>query len=170
VNGRLRLALTVLVGVAALVSLLVFGLAEKHAPAGGVRAPKLPAEQLAGRPVTLGGLLAGAGKRPVLVVFWASWCGPCHEEAAAIERFSQSTVGRGRIVAVDWSDARSNAGAFVRRYGWTFPVLRDAEGLVGNDYGLTGLPTTFVISAKGRIAATLRGAQTEASLTRALGS
>jgi thiol-disulfide isomerase/thioredoxin len=118
--------------------------------------------------VTLPGLLAAAGGRPVLVVFWASWCDPCHEEAAAVERFSRTTAGRGRIVGVDWSDARSGAEAFIRQYRWSFPVLRDAEGLIGNDYRLTGLPTTFVIDARGRIAATLRGAQTEVSLERGL--
>jgi len=77
-------------------------------------------------------------------------------------------VGRGRIVGVDWSDARSGAVQFLRRYAWTFPNLRDAEGLVGNSYGLTGLPTTFVIDPDGRIHAALSGPQSEPSLRRAL--
>jgi hypothetical protein len=46
--------------------------------------------------------------------------------------------------------------------------MRDAEGTVGNAYRLTGLPSTFVLDGHGRIAALLRGPQTEASLTRAL--
>jgi hypothetical protein len=70
-------------------------------------------------------------------------------------------------VGVDWSDARSGARSFISRYGWTFSNLRDAEGTVGNDYGLTGLPTTFVVDSTGHIRAVLRGPQDVASLTRA---
>ena len=77
-------------------------------------------------------------------------------------------AGRGRIVAVNWSDARSGAMAFIRRYGWSFPVLRDSEGTVGNDYRLPGLPTSFVVDGRGRIRRTLAGPQTQASLSAAL--
>ena len=103
-----------------------------------------------------------------MVVFWASWCGPCTKEAPALERFAQSSEGRARIVGVDWSDARSGARSFISHYRWTFPNLRDAEGTVGNSYGLANLPTTFVIDARHRILAELRGPQSEGSLERAL--
>lgn len=118
--------------------------------------------------MTLAGMLAGTRGRPALVVFWASWCGPCMREAPALERFAESSTGRGRLVGVDWSDALSGARKFIRRYAWTFPNERDAEGTVGNAYGLPGLPTTFVLDSHGRIRARLVGPQTEASLTRAL--
>jgi thiol-disulfide isomerase/thioredoxin len=165
----LRLLVWVL-ALAAIAALAVFGLASDHSAATGRPAPALPREELVGAPVTLAGLLKSAGGRGALVVFWASWCGPCAREAPAIERFSQSPAGRGRIVGVDWSDGLSGARAFVRRYRWTFPNLRDGEGLVGNDYRLPGLPSTFVIDASGRISAVLSGPQSEASLTRALAS
>ena len=103
-----------------------------------------------------------------LVLFWASWCGPCVREAPAIERFSQSSKGSGRIVGVNWSDELSNAQSFVKRYGWSFPNQRDGDGTVGNNYHLTGLPTTFVVDSTGHITATLRGPQTEAALKGAL--
>ena len=118
--------------------------------------------------MTLPGVLASGHGRPTLVVFWASWCEPCIREAPALERFSRSAQGRGRIVAVDWSDARSGATAFVRRYGWTFPTVRDDSGLVGNSYEIAVLPTTFVLDGSGRIRSALRGPQTEASLRQAL--
>jgi cytochrome c biogenesis protein CcmG, thiol:disulfide interchange protein DsbE len=155
---------------AVVAALAVFGLASDRSTATGRAAPPLPREGLVGQPVTLAGLLKSAGGRGAMVVFWASWCGPCALEAPAIERFSRSSVGRGRIVGVDWSDGLSGARAFVKRYGWTFPNLRDGEGLVGNDYRLTGLPSTFVIDTAGHIRAVLRGPQSEASLTRALAS
>jgi thiol-disulfide isomerase/thioredoxin len=153
---------------AALALLAVFGLASDRSASTGRRAPELPREHLAGPPATLASLLAGAGGRAAVVVFWASWCGPCVREAPALEHFAQSAAGRGRMVGVDWSDELSGARAFVRRYSWTFPNLRDAEGLVGNRYRMTGLPTTFVVDARGRIRAVLRGPQTEGSLQTAL--
>jgi cytochrome c biogenesis protein CcmG, thiol:disulfide interchange protein DsbE len=156
-----------LVLAAALAALAVLGLASK--PLSGRPAPALPRETLAGPRVTLASLLAGAGGRPALIVFWASWCGPCAKEAPALERFARSAGGRGRIVGVDWSDPLiSSARAFVRHYAWSFPVLRDAEGLVGNAYRLTDLPTTFVIDAQARIRKALVGPQSEASLRAAL--
>jgi thiol-disulfide isomerase/thioredoxin len=152
---------------AAAVALTVIGLSSDRS--AQVRAaPALPRESLVGPAVTLAGLERGAGSHGSLVVFWASWCGPCVREAPAFERFATSPAGRGRLVGVDWSDALSGARAFIRRYGWTFPVLRDGEGVVGNDYRLTVLPTTFVLDGKGHIRAELRGPQSEASLQRAL--
>jgi thiol-disulfide isomerase/thioredoxin len=163
---RLRVLALTLAVVAVIAVLAVFGLASSSST--GRPAPALPRERLTGTPVTLSSLLAGAGGRPALVVFWASWCDSCAEEAPALERFSQSAVGRGRIVGVDWSDATSGARAFIKRYGWTFPNLRDAEGMVGNAYHIPDLPTTFVINAHGRIGRALHGAQSEHSLQVAL--
>lgn len=162
--GRLALGALAL---AAIALAAVFGLAGSKGVAGRV-APGLPHEQLSGSPSTLTSVLASAHGKPVLVVFWASWCGPCTKEAPALERFSQSTQGRARIVGVDWSDARSGARSFISHYRWTFPVLRDGEGTVGNSYGLANLPTTFVINSNHRILAELRGPQNEASLEQAL--
>jgi thiol-disulfide isomerase/thioredoxin len=156
------LALAVIAAVA------VFGLAGTGSSLTGRPAPALPREHLAGNPTTLPALLAGARGRPVLVVFWASWCGPCSREAPALERFSRSPAGRARIVGVDWSDGLSGARSFVASHKLTFPILRDAEGAVGNAYRLTVLPTTFVVDAHGRIRSVLRGPQSESTLDQAL--
>jgi thiol-disulfide isomerase/thioredoxin len=155
---------------AAIAILIVFGLSSSRSASVGRKAPALPSERLAGAPATLAQLLASSHGRATLITFWASWCGPCAKEAPALERFSQSAAGRGRLVGVDWSDGLSGAREFVARHGWTFPVLRDAEGTVGNDYRLTGLPTTFVLDASGRIRDVLRGPQTPSTLTRAMAS
>jgi cytochrome c biogenesis protein CcmG, thiol:disulfide interchange protein DsbE len=163
----IRLLAGTLLAAALIAALAVFGLAPSRSTAAR-KAPMLPREALLGRPVTLEGMLAASGGRPLLVVFWASWCGPCMSEAPALERFARSTRGRGRIVGVDWSDARAGARAFIRRYSWTFPNVRDAEGAVGNAYGLSELPTTFVLDGRGRIRARLVGPQSVASLSRAL--
>jgi cytochrome c biogenesis protein CcmG/thiol:disulfide interchange protein DsbE len=174
------------VGLLAVAVLLVVGLSGRGATASRP-APALPPGALVGRPVTLAGLLgapqqAGAataggtgaaaprGSRGAIVRFWASWCTPCQREAPAVERFAQSAAGRGRIVGVDYGESET-AGprAFLRRYGWTFPNLSDPNAHAGEAYGLVGLPSTFVIDARGRIRAALRGPQTAQSLTHALG-
>jgi cytochrome c biogenesis protein CcmG, thiol:disulfide interchange protein DsbE len=162
----LRALLWMLVAAVAIALLAVFGLAGEHS--NGRPAPALPHERLIGPPTTLASLISADGGRPALVVFWASWCGPCAREAPALERFSQSPQGRGRIVGVNWSDALSGARSFIRKYGWTFPNLRDAEGTVGNAYRMPGLPTTFVIDGHGRIQGELHGPQSERSLEAAL--
>jgi cytochrome c biogenesis protein CcmG, thiol:disulfide interchange protein DsbE len=159
-----------LAALAAVAALAIFGLSSAPSPKGGRLAPALPREALSGAPVTLASLRAKAHGGPMFVVFWASWCTSCAQEAPALERFYRSAEGHGRLVAVDWSDPRTGAArAFVHHYGWTFPVLRDAEGFVGNDYDLgPGLPATFVIAPDGRIREELRGPQSVASLRSAM--
>jgi cytochrome c biogenesis protein CcmG/thiol:disulfide interchange protein DsbE len=150
---------------AAVVLLVVFGLRGGHSVTGRT-APSLPQERLTGSSVTLAGLLAAAHGKPAVVVFWASWCDPCKQEAPALQRFSQRVPGR--LVAVDTGDVAAEARAFIHRYGWTFPDLRDGEGTTGNRYRIATLPTTFVIDGSGHIRAVLHGPQTEASLSRAV--
>jgi cytochrome c biogenesis protein CcmG, thiol:disulfide interchange protein DsbE len=87
-----------------------------------------------------------------------------------VEPVSQSAIGRGRVIGVNWSDALGGARSFIRDHAWTFANVRDAEGKVGNAYRLPGLPATFVVDAHGRIRAMLRGPQDEAGLLRAVGS
>jgi thiol-disulfide isomerase/thioredoxin len=165
-SRRVRALGPAVVVLAAIAVLAVVGLAPSKS--SGRKAPALPREHLSGADVTLPKLLSSASGRPSLVVFWASWCGPCTQEAPAIERFSRSAEGTGRIVGVDWSDRRGSALAFVRRFGWTFPNLRDGEGTVGNDYEMTGLPEIFVLDRSGHIRTALHGPQTQASLGHAL--
>ncbi len=165
-RAPLRTLLICVVAAAALVAFVVIGLAGSDGR-DGRPAPPLPREQLSGRTVTLVALRG----RPVLVTFWASWCGPCAQEAPALERFSRALGVRATLVGVNWSDTSlSKARSFVKKYGWTFPNLRDPEGVVGAEYGLTDLPTTFVIDSAGTLRTALRGPQTQQTLTRALAS
>jgi thiol-disulfide isomerase/thioredoxin len=170
-SRRLRVLAWTLALAAALAVAAVLGLASHSAGGSGRPAPALPQESLVGTPVTLASVLAHDGGRPAAVVFWASWCGPCAQEAPELARFSRSATGRGRIVGVDWSDPlRSQARAFIRRYAWTFPNLRDGEGAVGESYELRTLPTTFIVDSHARIRATLLGPQSVRSLQAALAS
>ncbi len=131
----------------------------------GRPAPPLPAKAL--RPPGVD--LAELRGKPALVDFFASWCGPCAEEAPTLRKLSAALGGKATVVAVDWDDAGGAARAFVRKHGWTFPVLADPDGSVGESYGVNiGLPTSFVLDPEGRIVTTFRGPQSEATLRRAL--
>jgi peroxiredoxin len=131
----------------------------------GRAAPPLPAKAL--RPPGVD--LAELRGKPALVDFFASWCGPCAEEAPTLRKLSAALDGKATVVAVDWDDAGGAARAFVRKHGWTFPVLADPDGSVGESYGVNiGLPTSFVLDPEGRIVTTFRGPQSEATLRRAL--
>ena len=114
--------------------------------------------------------LASLRGKPAMVNFWASWCTPCRQEAPQLERFARSAGRRVSVVGVDWNDDAGSAGAFIAANHLTYPILRDQTGEVGTAYGLSGLPTTFVLDASGRIVATLRGPQSLASLRQALSS
>jgi thiol-disulfide isomerase/thioredoxin len=153
------------VAIAVVIVLIVLGLSSSSGR-NGRPAPALPSEGLSGRKVTLAALRG----HPVIVSFWASWCGPCEQEAPGLERFSRSLDGRAALVGVNWEDLSvGNARSFIRRHGWTFPNLRDPDGTVGREYGITTfLPTTFVLDGAGRLQLTLHGPQTEQTLSRAL--
>jgi cytochrome c biogenesis protein CcmG, thiol:disulfide interchange protein DsbE len=132
----------------------------------GRRAPQLPTSVLV--PPRVG--LASLRGKPAAINFWASWCTPCRREAPALERLARSLHGRAHLVGVDWNDGLSAARSYIGRYRWTFPNLRDPDGRVGNNYRLVGMPTTFILDPRGRIADVLRGPQSLETLRRALGS
>lgn len=112
--------------------------------------------------------LASLRGKPALINFWASWCEPCKEEAPELEKFARGLGDRANLVGVDYTDESQSAREFLRHYGWTFPILSDPDGIYGARYKFTGLPTTVVLDAQGRIVTTLRGPQTAADLRRAL--
>lgn len=155
-----------LLAAAAVAGLVIAELATSDSSEGDRAAPPLPSQVLRGPKVDLASLRG----RPALINFWASWCAPCKQEAPELERLARGLHGEARLVGVDWNDTTANARAFIREHGLTYPNLRDGSSEVANDYGLTGLPTTFVLDSEGRIARTLRGPQTAATLRQALAS
>ena len=127
-------------------------------------APELDGEWLVPPP----GRLAELRGKPVVINLWASWCVPCRKEAPELARFDQELRSRAQLVGVDFQDAKQDALAFVREFGWRFPNVRDPQGKLASRYGLAGLPTTYVLDRQGRIARTMTGAQTYEKLRRAV--
>jgi len=133
-------------------------------PAERRLAPELEGQWLVPPPIRLADLRG----TPVVINFWASWCVPCRKEGPELARFDRELRGRARLVGVDFQDARRDALAFVREFGWRFPNVRDPQGKLAARYGLAGLPTTYVIDREGRIARSLTGAQTYEKLRQAV--
>ena len=137
--------------VAALLALLVWKLArgEGAQTASGV-APgfTLPRLDREGESLSLASLRGKA----VVLNFWASWCVPCREEAAVLEATWDKYRSRGLVVlGVDVQDFGSDARRFARRYGMTYPIVRDGPGTLLGKYGATGVPETYFIDRRGRL-------------------
>jgi cytochrome c biogenesis protein CcmG/thiol:disulfide interchange protein DsbE len=108
-----------------------------------------------GRPVP--GITAADFKGAVsLVNVWASWCVPCHDEAPLLMALTQDT--RFRILGINYKDRPDNARRFIGRYGNPFAAVgADANGRAAIDWGVYGVPETFVVGRDGRIAYKLIG-------------
>jgi len=83
---------------------------------------------------------------PVFVYFWASWCGPCEQEAPLIQEMWPEYEARGyTFVGVNILDAEGPARAFVERHGLTFPTVIDSDGDAYLDYGVYAVPEAFFL-------------------------
>jgi cytochrome c biogenesis protein CcmG/thiol:disulfide interchange protein DsbE len=164
-NRRLLTGLAIIAVVGGLVGAEILS-GSSNGSGTGRPAPALPTDVLVPPQPTL----ASIRGKPAAVNFWASWCSPCRQEAAALERLARSLRGRARLVGVDWTDGLGGARSYVSQYHWTFPNLRDPDGVVGNSYRIQGLPTTFILDSRGTITDVLRGPQSLGSLRQALHS
>lgn len=97
--------------------------------------------------------LESAKGKPIIVNFWASWCGPCKVEAPELVNLYEENKEELEIYAVNMTGGDSLEGAkgFVEEYGFEFPILLDEENQVADKYKVTAIPTTFFINKEGII-------------------
>jgi cytochrome c biogenesis protein CcmG, thiol:disulfide interchange protein DsbE len=144
------------------------------------RDPEVKPDALVGKPAPsvalpqLGGgaalsIRAAAAEGPLIVNFFASWCAPCEIEHPVL----MGLKGRGvRVIGVNYEDVPPRgspeaARAFLTRLGNPYSeVLTDADGRAGIEFGLTGVPETFVISQDGAVVAKHTGPLDEAEAER----
>ena len=89
---------------------------------------------------------------PVILNFWASWCFSCRQEAHDFERFWQNYQSKGvKVVGIAIQDTPEAALEFAKSYGKTYILGLDNEGAAAIDYGVTGVPETFLINSEGVI-------------------
>lgn len=104
---------------------------------------------LDGSPVSL----AQMKGRVVLLNFWASWCAECVKEHANLLALQRRFGSRSdfALIGVAYQDQAEEARAFLARLGTAYPNIRDEQGSIGIDYGVYGVPETFLIGRDGVI-------------------
>jgi len=158
-------AAAALLGSAIMVS-LVWGLqhaAISNPPVLGRAAPKLAIQPLAGDPVRVWELQG----KPVVVNFWASWCGSCVEEGGVISDAAGSHPDIS-FVGADNQDTASGFRAFEERHPHPYPAGPIVLGSY-QSYGVGGLPETFFINAEGLVIASFAGPLDKPTLDHYLG-
>jgi cytochrome c biogenesis protein CcmG/thiol:disulfide interchange protein DsbE len=112
--------------------------------------------------------LAELRGRPVVVNFWASWCIPCRDEAPILNGSSRAHAGKVVFLGVNVQDLREDALAFSREFRTPYVSVRDRGNGTYDDFGLTGVPETYYIDARGRIVAHSPGAISRTSLEQGI--
>jgi cytochrome c biogenesis protein CcmG, thiol:disulfide interchange protein DsbE len=135
-------------------------------PAPVTDLPPLPGLQRDGKSVPGPGATTFQGS-VTLVNVWASWCVPCHDEAPFLEQLAKDK--RIQLVGINYKDSPDNARRFLNRYGNPFSAVgRDEAGRASIDWGVYGVPETFLVGRDGRIAYKLVGPITTDNLARTL--
>jgi peroxiredoxin len=99
-----------------------------------------------GQSVSLSDLQGG----PVLLNFWATWCGPCASEMPYLQQVYDDWQETGLVLlAVNVGEDYSDVEDFVKSRGLSFPILLDSEGLVAAQYGVSSIPASFFIDSQG---------------------
>lgn len=95
--------------------------------------------------------LAELKGRPVVLNFWASWCGPCKMEHPVLEWGAREFGHQARFLGVVFEDTEDNARQFLLQMGASFPQLVDPRSRMAVDYGVAGVPETYFIDRQGII-------------------
>lgn len=154
-NGKLRTGIfaAASLGIVGLMALMAWALSNQS-PVTGMSgftrvqetAPGFTLRLFDGEELTLSDL----ADRPVVINFWASWCGPCREEAVGLERTWRTYRDDGvMFVGVDIQDAEEDALEYLAEFNVTYPNGPDLDGKITVDYGVVGLPVTFFVSKEG---------------------
>jgi thiol-disulfide isomerase/thioredoxin len=118
-----------------------------QAPAKTSPAPDFQLEALDGSSISLADLRG----RPVLINFWATWCGPCQQEMPLLQQYYQKYKADLVVLAVNNDEPRPDVQAFVTNLNLTFPVLLDPGMKVEDLYQVRAFPTTFFVDKSGTI-------------------
>ena len=113
-------------------------------------APDFKLNNLSGQVTKLSDFLG----KPVMLNFWATWCGPCKIEMPYIQQVynDREKLAPGLVIlAIDVAESSATVKEFISSSGYTFPVLLDTTNNTSNTYGIQYIPTTFFIERSGII-------------------
>ena len=110
--------------------------------------------------------------KPIVLNFWASWCGPCQMEMPDFNEEYLELGGEVQFLMINMTDGNREtvqiASEFVAERGYSFPVFFDTTGYAATVYGAYSLPTTFFINAEGHVIARAVGAIDRDTLQRGI--
>jgi peroxiredoxin len=113
----------------------------------GQPAPDFSAPDLTGRTVKLSDY---RGQKVLLIDFWATWCGPCRMAMPELQTMLNEFGGRGlEILSVNQGESAGQAGAFMKKKGYGFHVLLDADSAIATSYDVRGIPTVVAVDRRG---------------------
>jgi peroxiredoxin len=137
------------------------------APEVGALAPPIEIRDLANQPFSLAALHGS----PVILNFWAAWCGPCITEMPMLEAAYAAYRRDGlRLIAVDAGEPVQTVLDWKAANHLTFDFLIDQSGAIAADYQVRGYPTTYFISRSGTITHITNGPLTQSELDAAIRS
>ena len=131
------------------------GISSEPAPVAGSPAPDFALKNLDGETIRLSDFKG----KPVIVNFWATWCGPCRAEFPEFQEVAIENGDNLVIIGVNHtsSDTPSLVPDFVQEFGITFPIVLDETGETVKTYRVLGLPTTVFIDRSGIVSEVFTG-------------
>ncbi|RNB91659.1 TlpA family protein disulfide reductase [Brevibacillus fluminis] len=135
-------------------------------PTVGYSAPHFSLVGLDGQTYKVG----GKREKPLVINFWASWCGPCKEEAPDLAKMYNKYKGQVDFYAVNSTsnDQLADAKKFVETFNLPFPIPMDEKGEVSKQYQIMAFPTTFFVDKNGMIVHQVLGMLDEEELEKQL--
>jgi cytochrome c biogenesis protein CcmG/thiol:disulfide interchange protein DsbE len=107
--------------------------------------------------------------KPVYLSFFATWCGPCNEEAPALEAVAKKYQRSGlTVVGIDEQESQARAQAFASKYGLTYPIALDSNGALGDELGVEATPTNIFIDRDGNVSSVHVGEMSPAAMDAAV--
>jgi cytochrome c biogenesis protein CcmG/thiol:disulfide interchange protein DsbE len=125
----------------------------KTSPLEGQMAPDFSLEVIAGGDTGNRIKLSALAGKPVVLDFWASWCGPCKQQMPIVDAVARKHAADVTFVGVNTSDSREDAEQYLRSKELAYTMVYDDGSRVGTSYGVRGIPTMVVIGKSGKVSA-----------------
>lgn len=131
-----------------LATLIIIGCDIKQPPMTPVQAPGFILKDMSGNQVKLADLI---GSKPLVLDFWATWCGACMAELPNVIELNNKYQDKITVVGINLDRSYASAQKYVQEHMIAYPNLFDEDGKVAKAYGVVGIPTMIIINSQGQI-------------------